>query len=160
MIIDQPQPDPRRDLPHPLLASAWPGCIITLSADFLALVQILVYVGAIAVLMLFAILLTPRAARDNEESLMTGYPAMILMGLVIDFGGRLRRAGDRLGSRCARMQPSARSGARSSVRALINQYVLPFEIGAVMLTAALVGAIALARQDDEDAAVHPSLVAV
>ena len=37
------------------------GLFITLSADFLALVQILVYVGAIAVLMLFAILLTPRS---------------------------------------------------------------------------------------------------
>ena len=61
------------------------GLFITLSADFLALVQILVYVGAIAVLMLFAILLTPRAARDNEESLMR-YPAMILMGLVIAAG--------------------------------------------------------------------------
>ena len=37
---------------------------------------------------------------------------------------------------------------------LINSYVLPFEIGAVMLTAALVGAIALAREDDEDLPIH------
>ena len=42
------------------------GLYITLSADFVAVVQILIYAGAISVLMLFAILLTPRASRDNS----------------------------------------------------------------------------------------------
>ncbi len=41
------------------------GLYITLSADFVAVVQVLIYVGAISVLMLFAIMLTPRASRDN-----------------------------------------------------------------------------------------------
>src|SRR5260370_12378910 len=41
------------------------GLYITLSADFVAVVQVLIYVGAISVLMLFATLLTPRSDRDN-----------------------------------------------------------------------------------------------
>ena len=41
------------------------GVFITLSADFVAVVQVLIYAGAIAVLMLFAIMLSPRSARDN-----------------------------------------------------------------------------------------------
>ncbi len=125
------------------------GLFITLSADFLALVQILVYVGAIAVLMLFAILLTPRAARDNAETSLR-YPAMILMGLVIAAGVFVALDTDWGPMREAAIGTQAKIIGES----LINQYVLPFEIGAVMLTAALVGAIALAREDDEDLPIH------
>ncbi len=48
------------------------GLYITLSADFVAVVQVLIYAGAISVLMLFAILLTPRSARDNAPVLVRG----------------------------------------------------------------------------------------
>src|SRR5207245_8378082 len=41
------------------------GLYITLSADFVAVVQVLIYAGAISVLILFAILLTPQSSRDN-----------------------------------------------------------------------------------------------
>ena len=125
------------------------GLFITLSADFLALVQILVYVGAIAVLMLFAILLTPRAGRDNEENSLR-YPAMVLMGLVIAAGTFVALDTDWGPMREAAVGTQAKIIGES----LINAYVLPFEIGAVMLTAALVGAIALAREDDEDLPIH------
>ena len=125
------------------------GLFITLSADFLALVQILVYVGAIAVLMLFAILLTPRAGRDNEENSLR-YPATVLMGLVIAAGTFVALDTDWGPMREAAVGTQAKIIGES----LINSYVLPFEIGAVMLTAALVGAIALAREDDEDLPIH------
>src|SRR3989337_23843 len=58
------------------------GLFITLSADFVAVVQVLIYAGAISVLMIFAVLLTPRASRDNAEGLLQ-IPALILSGLVI-----------------------------------------------------------------------------
>ena len=122
---------------------------LTLSADFLALVQILVYVGAIAVLMLFAIMLTPRASRDNAETMMR-YPAAIIMGLVIAAGVFVALETDWGAMRGEAVPEQARVIGES----LINEFVLPFEIGAVLLTAALVGAIALAREDEEDAAVH------
>ncbi len=125
------------------------GLYLKLSADFLALVQILVYVGAIAVLMLFAIMLTPRASRDNAETMMR-YPAAIIMGLVIAAGVFVALETDWGAMRGEAVPEQARVIGES----LINEFVLPFEIGAVLLTAALVGAIALAREDEEDAAVH------
>src|SRR5712691_5181626 len=57
------------------------GLYITLSADFVAVVQVLIYVGAIAVLMLFAILLTPRSARDNA-SVPYAAPVGVVAGLI------------------------------------------------------------------------------
>ncbi len=125
------------------------GLFLTLSADFLALVQILVYVGAIAVLMLFAILLTPRAARDNAETPLR-YPAAVLMGLIIAAGAFVALETDWGSMRDEAIGMQAKVIGES----LINRYVLPFEIGAVMLTAALVGAIALAREDPEDLPLH------
>ena len=125
------------------------GLYLTLSADFIAVVQILVYVGAIAVLMLFAIMLTPRAARDNSETSMR-LPALVLMGLIIAAGTFIALETDWGSMRGAAIDNQARIIGES----LINEYVLPFEVAAVLLTAALVGAIALAREDPEDDALH------
>src|SRR5438876_7093207 len=57
------------------------GLYITLSADFVAVVQVLIYAGAISVLMLFAILLTPRSGRDNAAVTYKA-PISVLAGLV------------------------------------------------------------------------------
>src|SRR6266511_3751569 len=46
------------------------GLYITLSADFVAVAQVLIYAGAIAVLIIFAIMLTPEAGRRNEETFL------------------------------------------------------------------------------------------
>src|SRR3972149_6062031 len=61
------------------------GLYVTLSAVFVAVVQVLIYVGAISVLMLFSILLTPRSARDNAPVSYQAPIAVIagLMGAVI-----------------------------------------------------------------------------
>lgn len=125
------------------------GLYLTLSAEFIAVVQVLVYVGAIAVLMLFAIMLTPRAGRDNSETAMR-VPALILMGLIVAAGAFVALETD-----WGAMRGEAVPGQAKIIgESLINAYVLPFEIAAVLLTAALVGAIALAREDDEDDPVH------
>ena len=125
------------------------GLYLTLSADFIAVVQILIYVGAISVLMLFAIMLTPRVDRDNSETRLR-YPAAIIMGMVLTATVFVALDTDWGEVRGAALGEQARLIGES----LIREYVLPFEIGAVLLTAALVGAIALAREDPEDAAVH------
>ncbi len=125
------------------------GLYLTLSADFIAVVQVLIYVGAISVLMLFAIMLTPRAERDNSESSLQ-LPAALVMVLILTVTVYVALDTDWGAVRQAALADQARLIGQS----LINEYVLPFEIGAVLLTAALVGAIALARHDDEDAAIH------
>lgn len=130
------------------------GLYLTLSADFIAVVQVLIYVGAISVLMLFAIMLTPRAERDNAEGSLlipaisvAFLLAVAMVYVVIDTDwGAVRDA------------PISEQ-ARIIGESLINEYVLPFEIGAVLLTAALVGAIALAREDDEDKVIHAASLA-
>src|SRR4029453_13073265 len=57
------------------------GLYLTLSADFVAVGQILIYAGAGSLLMLFAILLTPRSARDNSPVSFAA-PFSVLAGLV------------------------------------------------------------------------------
>ncbi len=120
------------------------GFFVLLSAEFIAMAQIVIYVGAIAVLILFAIVLTPQSVRDNSETAMVG-PA-ILLGIalaavflfVIHDTTWATNAGD----------PALSAGDLG--RALLSTWVLPFEIASVLLTAALVGAIMLVRSDSEE----------
>ena len=125
------------------------GLYLTLSADFIAVVQVLIYVGAISVLMLFAIMLTPRAERDNSQTKISA-PAGLVVLLVMIATMWVAVDTDWGPVRDGALTEQARLIGES----LIKHYILPFEIGAVLLTAALVGAIALARQDDEDGPVH------
>jgi NADH:ubiquinone oxidoreductase subunit 6 (subunit J) len=118
------------------------GLYITLSADFVAVAQVLIYAGAISVLILFAMMLTPRAARDNAETFLQG-PALILAGLT---------AGTIAGVAAATDWSEASRGPFTSTAAaigdaLLNHYVLPFEIASVLLLVAMVGAIVLVRED-------------
>ncbi len=57
------------------------GLYITLSADFVAVAQVMIYAGAISVLMLFAIMLTPLASRDNAESFLQA-PGLLLVAML------------------------------------------------------------------------------
>ncbi len=118
------------------------GLFITLSADFVAAVQLLVYAGAVAVLMVFAIMLTPRAARDNADNEFS-LPALVLSGLMaavatfvaLDAGWRTQT-------------PAGVAGTAASIGdALLDPFVLPFEVASVVLVAAMVGAIVLVRED-------------
>jgi len=121
------------------------GLYITLSADFVAVAQVLIYAGAISVLMLFAILLTPRSARDNSR---VSYAAPIsaiagLLGAVIIFVG--------LNTEWAEVDREIDgSTARAIGNALLDPYVLPFEIASVLLAIAMIGAIILVRPNDEE----------
>jgi len=124
------------------------GLFVTLSADFLAVAQVLIYAGAISVLLVFAIMLTPLASRDNASSLYAS-PALLLgaalAGLVaftaLDVGWP-ELSGAALEAR----------GFGSTVQTigeeLLGRYVLAFEVAAVLLLFALIGAIALVRDDE------------
>lgn len=118
------------------------GLYLTLSADFVAVVQVLIYAGAISVLMLFAIMLTPRADRDNAETVFR-VPAFILAVLVtvtiifVTFATDWHEA-----TRGPFDQTAAAIG-----EAVLDPFVLPFEIASVLLVVAMIGAIMLARED-------------
>lgn len=121
------------------------GFFVLLSADFLAMAQVIIYVGAIAVLMLFAILLTPRADRNNAETAILAPAALLAVALatvvifvVYDTDWRTVAASPEL-------------TGRELGNALLSTWVLPFQIASVLLTAALVGAIMLIRSPEEEA---------
>ena len=118
------------------------GLYVTLSADFVAVAQVLIYAGAISVLILFALMLTPRAARDNAETFLQG-PALILAGLTAATIAGVAAATD--WSEASR--GSFTETAQAIGDALLNQYVLPFEIASVLLLVAMIGAIVLVRED-------------
>lgn len=122
------------------------GIYIVLSADFVAVVQVLIYAGAVAVLMTFAIMLTPSADRKNSATAFQA-PAFILaimVGLVIWWV-----ATDTTWNIADRGAFSATAAELG--RAFLKPYVVPFEVASVLLMVAMVGAIVLTKEDEGDA---------
>ncbi len=122
------------------------GQYILLAAEFTAVVQVLVYIGAVVVLFLFGIMLT-RARIGHESDLdNTGgakttafFVSLALGGLLIAL---LRDAFGRSRINVATPTTSGQVGD-----AIFSTYLVPFEVASVLLLAALVGAIVLARRD-------------
>lgn len=126
------------------------GFFALLSAPFLAMAQVVIYVGAISVLVLFAVLLTPRASRDNSESSML-VPAVVLAGMI--FAIMALAIYDTNWSTDSEAAPIRVENltAEDLGSALLSTWVLPFQIASVLLTAAMVGAIMLVRSSEEEA---------
>ena len=138
------------------------GVYILLEAPFLGMAQLLVYIGAISVLIIFAIMMTRRLMQTNETpfnsqvigSLIGSLLVLAILVLVI---GRLYplAPADAVLQTAPQVDPAvlqssvARMG-RSFVSA--EAYVLPFELASVLLLAALVGSIIIAwpRRGEED----------
>ena len=123
------------------------GLYITLSADFVAVVQVLIYAGAISVLMLFAIMLTPRSGRDNAGVSFKAPISVVsgLIGATIVFVA-LKTEWVTSGEE----GNSSENTAAEIGRALLDPYVLPFEVASVLLVVAMVGAIILVRPEGEE----------
>ena len=119
---------------------------ILLLAEFVAWVQVLVYVGAIVVLMLFGLMLTRapigRGQFDNNQKVIAAVTAGLMFGvtswILIDaFEGEKIDLVRDTGTKTAEIG-----------EVIFSSYVLPFEVVSVLLLAALVGAIVIARKDD------------
>jgi NADH-quinone oxidoreductase subunit J len=118
------------------------GLYITLSADFVAVVQVLIYAGAISVLLLFAIMLTPRASRDNAQTFLQ-IPAFLLAGLVAFTISLIS-----LDTDWSVVERGGFEETASAIgEALLDKYVLPFEMAAVLLLVAMLGAIVLVHPE-------------
>ena len=116
------------------------GLFVTLSADFVAVAQVLVYAGAIGVLTIFAIMLTPRSGRENANSalfLPATVLAIVLFGI---FAVAILATAWPVAGNTGFGSTAAGIGA-----AVMGHYALPFEVVSVVLLAALIGAIVLVR---------------
>jgi NADH-quinone oxidoreductase subunit J len=139
-----------------LIASfgALSGLYVLLEAPFVAVIQIIVYAGAIMVLFLFVVMLLNAPHEDTEEDLERGVRPPSA-GRVRVFGGLLAVAlvGELIWVVLAsRRAPIAIAGEGvSSVRvigrALFTEYAFPFEVTSVLILVALVGSVVLARRE-------------
>lgn len=117
-----------------------------LNANFLAVVQVVVYIGAIAILFIFAVMLTRRQAADTGVSVNKNWWAGALIA-VVTFAGLAFLLQSWSGfSKQAAAIPSDFDAINQLGNALTSPmgYVLPFEVASVLLLAALVGAVYLA----------------
>ena len=125
---------------------------VLLGSEFLAITQVLVYIGAIIVLFLFGLMLT-RAELGNAYDLDNGKPqkiigAVIGLGLVGIMGYALWTQWD--GQRIEVINKTTIELGQTAPQlsdSIFGTYLVPFEIASVLLLAALIGAIVLARRD-------------
>jgi NADH-quinone oxidoreductase subunit J len=117
-----------------------------LHASFLAVVQVVVYIGAIAILFIFAVMLTRKEMRDQGPQLNRNWSFGALIA-VLTFGGLVFLLQGWTGlSKTASAFPSDFDAVTALGNALVSPdaYVLPFEVASVLLVAALVGAVYVA----------------
>jgi len=128
-----------------LCLTAVAGIYILLGAEFLAAAQVLIYVGAVSVLMIFAVMLTSNLAShkivQTNQNTMTAFFACLVfaLGAVVLIGGTKvwRYATDVLPA----------ENVLTIGKLLMTEFMLPFEVVSVLLLAAIIGAIVLAREE-------------
>ena len=117
-----------------------------LNAGFIAVVQVVVYIGAIAILFIFAVMLTRKDMRDSGQQLNRGWWSGALVA-VLTFGGLVTLFQNWNGiSKTAAAIPSGFDaiGQLGDQLTSPDAYVLPFEVASVLLLAAMVGAVYVA----------------
>jgi len=120
------------------------GLYVMLNADFIAVTQILIYVGGILVLILFGVMLTNKVVSvDIKTGSIQTVPAAVVVGLLA-------------ATLCAVLwlnewrivpTPDIKSTSAEIGKAFLTSYLLPFEIASVVLLVALVGAVMIARRE-------------
>ncbi len=122
------------------------GMFLLLGAETIAAFQVLIYVGAITVLILYGVMFTPQGDRPYAlffqkqtplAGILVAAVAAPVLALALTFRdpGLAREGGD--------LQPL--------ITSIFSDYVVPFELASVLLLAALVGAIVLVKRDEEGA---------
>ena len=120
------------------------GQFILLGQEFVAWVQVLVYIGAVIVLFLFGIMLTrapmhPRDSLDNDLK----WPGLVVSVFLVGILSALMI--DAFDDTEIELEAPTRTAEVSSE--LFRTYIIPFEVVGILLLAALIGAVVLARKD-------------
>ncbi|MGH2573460.1 MAG: NADH-quinone oxidoreductase subunit J family protein [Actinomycetota bacterium] len=119
------------------------GVYLLVAAEFLAWVQVLIYVGAIVVLLLFSLMLTKapigREALDNQQR---GLAAVVGVGVLAGLAYLIQ---DSFGGERIELEPARTAEVGASI---FRDFVLPFEVISVLLLAALIGSVVIARKDE------------
>ncbi len=123
------------------------GIYVMLEAPFIAVIQVLIYIGAIAILVIFAIMLTRRLmSKDmeqrNKQWIWSALGSLVLFGVL---GWLVYNASWPVVEGAVPQDPITLMGQE-----LLTTYVVPFEIASVLLLAALVGSILIGREKDQE----------
>lgn len=119
---------------------------VLLNAPFLAVVQVIIYIGAIAILVIFAIMLTRGVGSEDEAQVNKNWPLAAIFGFLMFFSLALILIFSGRGTTIMPFLEDS-SGMISALGVALvspNGYVLPFELASVLLLAALIGAIVIA----------------
>ncbi len=140
-----------------IVFGAMAGIFVLLNAEFIAIVQILIYAGAVTILVLFAIMLTQGSMTSagnpvSKQWWLAGIISVVLCGAIID--AFVINPGAVVGADASANPVSngAITGSVVSIGQLLYSpftysYVLPFEIASVVLLVAIVGAIVIGREE-------------
>jgi NADH-quinone oxidoreductase subunit J len=121
---------------------------LQLSAQFVGFAQILVYIGAVSILIVFAILLTRSGDNPNEKIFSKSWMAGI--AVVLSVLGVLIWAIANSRAISRELPPVPEVTVQKIGDALMNRFVLPLEVIGLLLTAALIGAVIIAMRDGEE----------
>jgi len=120
------------------------GIYILLEAEFLAAVQVLIYVGAVAILIIFAIMLTSqlssKAIKQSNEQVLLGI--FVSAGFLMILLGSIPNTVWRISDGSLPVNNTLSLGEY-----LMTDFILPFEVVSILLLAAMIGAIVLARKE-------------
>jgi NADH-quinone oxidoreductase subunit J len=121
---------------------------VVLQAGFLAMVQVVVYIGAIAILFIFAVMLTRRELLDNDAQTQATWWIPFLLSILILTGLVFIIIKQPDFSRLAPQIPANVDTLRNLGISLVSMdaFMLPFEVASLLLLAALVGAVYIATE--------------
>ncbi|HET7627024.1 MAG TPA: NADH-quinone oxidoreductase subunit J [Bacillales bacterium] len=123
------------------------GIYIMLSAEFVAVVQILIYSGAVSIIMLFGIMLTKH--NDRAKEVVSKWRHFtVAAGVLVFFGIMFYGIRDLDFGRAAKSLQD--DNTQQIGIELYTHYLLPFEIASLLLLVALVGAVLMARNEEEN----------
>ncbi|SFR00974.1 NADH-quinone oxidoreductase subunit J family protein [Desulfoscipio geothermicus] len=126
---------------------AMAGLFLLLDADFIAAVQVLVYAGAVCIMVVFGIMLIQRADMKatnlfNKQLLAGGGLVALVVALCAVLAGRTAW------TELVTAQEVPANTVQFIGTLLLSKYVIPFEVAALLLLVALVGAIVIARDEE------------
>ncbi|UOY91187.1 NADH-quinone oxidoreductase subunit J [Ectobacillus sp. JY-23] len=122
------------------------GLYFMLSAEFVGVVQILIYSGAVTIVMIFGIMLTKHDAESEGNS---GWRSLLVLIGVLAFGAVMYYAVNHVDFSAATEAPLHEENTKQIGVLLYTKYIIPFEITSVLLLVALVGSIILAKGKEE-----------
>jgi NADH-quinone oxidoreductase subunit J len=137
------------------------GLYAMLGASFLAGIQLLLYIGGVITLMLFAVMITRRhdgliVPADGAKHVRGAVAAVLLFGMTAAAIWTTPELDHPLGSSTSAVDVPTQANTADIGRELLGQHVLAFEVVSMLLLIAVIGAIVIARRRDQGPAASPA----